>query len=1139
MSETLQPNEAAAHDAAAQKPVNGGFHLSAPFIRRPVATFLLSAAIILAGAVAYKLLPVASLPQVDFPVISVSANLPGADPETVASSIATPLERQFGRIAGINQMTSTSSIGSANINMQFDLNRDVNGAARDVQAAINAARTNLPANLPSNPTYRKANPSDPPIIIISLTSDTMPIPQIYDAADSILAQKLSQVIGVGQVVVTGSAKPAVRIVANPTVLNGYGLGLGTLASALANVNVNRPKGYLSDDSTRMSISTTDQLSGSASYKPLIIAYKNGAPVRIEDVADVTDSVENIQSSGSANGKPAILLIIFKSPGANIIDTVDKIESLLPMLQASISPAIKLRVVVDRTLSIRASVQEVTRTLIISIFLVILVVFVFLREVRSTLIPSVSVPLSLLGTCGVMYLLGYTIDNLSLMALTISTGFVVDDAIVVTENINRHLESGLSPFDAAMLGSKEIGFTVLSMSTSLIAVFIPILLMPGILGRLFREFAITLSASIMISLAVSLTATPMLSAKFLQPHDASRHGRVYQFGERMFNKLRDEYIRGLRWVLRHTVITGLVWLATLTLTVALYFIVPKGFFPQEDIGRLSGQVRGQQDVSFTEMKRKVDNLSGIVQKDPSVDTVISFIGGGPGGGASNQGGMFITLKPMNERPKGDTAEVIISRLRPKLSHEPGAQLFLQAQQDLSIGGRQSASQYQFTLSSDNLADLDLWAPRLTTQMQKLPELRDVVTDQLNNGLREQLVIDRDTASRLGLTPSDIDNALYNAFGQRQVSTIYAPLNQYHVVMTVDDSFQNNPDVLNQIYVRHGATGTAAANSASGAPPVLAASVASLPGGIRTEPAGTGAPVASASTAAVDKNTTTAAATPASTVSSSPSVPLSAIAHFEEQRSALAVNHQGPFPAATISFNLAPGVSLSQATDAIDKAEADLVMPDTIHTGFQGTAQAFQSSLSSEGWLLLLAVIAVYIVLGMLYESFIHPLTIISTLPSALMGAFLALLIFKLDLSVIAMIGMLLLIGIVKKNAIMMIDFALVAEREHGKSPEEAIYEACLLRFRPIMMTTMAAMLGGVPLAISNSMGSELRKPLGVTIVGGLMVSQMLTLFTTPVVYLYADKARLWLRETFGLSGPAKMPNRPPRITPPELQGAAGD
>ena len=1132
MNDELQPGERPHDDAKQSKTVNGGFHLSAPFIRRPVATFLLSAAIILAGAVAYSLLPVASLPQVDFPYVNVSASLPGADPETVASSIATPLERQFGRIAGVNQMTSVSGIGTASITMQFDLDRDVNGAARDVQAAINAARTNLPANLPGNPTYRKVNPSDSPILIISLTSDTMPIAQIYDAADSILAQKIAQVVGVGQVNVGGSAKPATRIIANPTVLNAYGLGLDTLANSLADVNVNRPKGYLSNGTTRMSISTTDQLSGAAAYKPLIIAYKNGAPVRIEDVADVQDSVEDIHTGGLANGQPAILLMVFKTPNANVIDTVDKVLALLPMLRAAISPAIKITVVSDRTTTIRSSVHEVTRTLIISIFLVILVVFLFLREIRSTLIPSVSVPLSLLGTFGVMYMLGYTVDNLSLMALTISTGFVVDDAIVVIENINRHLENGLSPFDAAMLGSKEIGFTVLSMSTSLIAVFIPILLMPGILGRLFREFAVTLSVSIIISLVVSLTTTPMLSAKFLQPYDKHGHGPIYKFGERMFNKLVTEYERGLRWVLRHQLITGMVWLGTLVLTVVLYMIVPKGFFPQQDLGRLSGQIRGQQDVSFIEMKRKMLELSTIVKQEPSVDMVLTFLGGG---GSSNQAGMFVTLLPQNQRPKGDTADVVINRLRPKLAKVPGAQLFLQASQDLQIGGRSSAAQYQFTLSSDSLDDLNQWAPKLTAQMQKLPELRDVVTDQLNNGLREQLVIDRDTASRLGLTPSDIDNALYDAFGQRQVSTIYAPLNQYHVVMTVGDDFQNNPDVLNQIYVRHGSTGTAAANSASSAPALLAASAAPPPdGSIRTEPAGTAAPVAS-----VEASATTAAVTPPAVASTNPAVPLSAIAHFEETRSALAVNHQGPFPAATVSFNLAPGVSLSQATDAIDNVETKLGLPSTIHTGFQGTAQAFQSSLSSEPILILLALVAVYIVLGMLYESFIHPLTILSTLPSAGVGALLALLLFKLDLSVIAMIGILLLIGIVKKNAIMMIDFALVAEREHGKSPEEAIYEACLLRFRPIMMTTTAAMLGGLPLALSTSVGSELRRPLGVTIVGGLMVSQMLTLFTTPVVYLFFDRLRGSARKLSGKTGPASMPNRPPYISPPEPQGAMGD
>ncbi len=1105
-----EPNVSQPADATrTPQSLGEGFHISAPFIRRPVATFLLSIAIILAGAVAYKLLPVSSLPQVEFPVISVGASLPGADPETVASSIATPLERQFGRIAGVNQMTSVSGIGRTGITLQFDLDRDINGAARDVQAAINAARSNLPANLPGNPTYRKSNPSDSPIMLLALTSDTIPVPQMYDAADSILAQKISQVEGVGQVFVTGSAKPAVRIVANPTVLNAYGLGLDTLASSMATVNVNRAKGYLSNDSTRWSISTTDQLGDSSTYKPLIVAYRNGAPVRVQDVAEVVDSVEDINTGGYANGKPAILLVIFKSPGANVIDAVDKVNELLPTLRSSISPAVHLDVVVDRTGSIRASVRDVTRTLIISIILVILVVFLFLREVRSTLIPSVSVPLSLLGTFGVMYMLGYTLDNLSLMALTISTGFVVDDAIVVIENITRHLEAGLSPFDAAMLGSKEIGFTVLSMSTSLIAVFIPILLMPGILGRLFREFAVTLSAAIVISLAVSLTATPMLSAKFLEPYNKRKHGRIYDFGERCFKRMLSEYERGLRWVIRHQTTVMIATFLTALFSVGLYIIVPKGFFPQQDIGRLSGQVRGQQDVSFTEMKRKLIDLSAIVQKDPAVDGVMAFLGGGPGGGGANQAGMFVTLKPQDQRPKGDTAEVVINRLRPKLSHEPGANLYLQATQDLTIGGRQSAAQFQFTLSTDNLDDLKTWVPLLTEKLQQLPELRDVQSDMLNNGLREQLVIDRDTASRLGLTPSDIDNALYDAFGQRQISTIYSTLNQYHVVMAVSDDFQANPDVLNHIYVRHGSTGTTAANSASAAPTVLAASAASTAG-------------TSTSTASSTGSTTTTKA----------AVPLSVVAHFEQTRSSLAVNHQGPFPAATISFNLAPGMSLSLATEVINNAESQMHMPATIHTGFQGTAQAFQQSISSSLWLVLLAIFTVYIVLGMLYESFIHPLTILSTLPSAGVGALLALLMCKIELSVIAMIGILLLIGIVQKNAIMMVDFALVAQREQGKNAEEAIYGACMLRFRPIMMTTMAAMLGGLPLALGHSVGSELRRPLGVTIVGGLIVSQAMTLFTTPVVYLFFDKVHHYIRRMMGKPGEVPIANRPPRISPPQ-------
>ena len=1067
----------------------GGVHFSAPFIKRPVATFLLSIAVILAGAVAYVLLPVSSLPQVEYPVISVGAGLPGADPETMASSVATPLERQFSRIAGINQMTSVSSLGTVGITMQFDLNRDVNGAARDVQAAINAASSQLPANLPSNPTYRKINPADAPILILALQSDTLTIPQLYDAADSVLAQKIAQVPGVGQVFTGGSAKPAVRVEANPTLLSAYGVGLEALRAVLGQVNVNQPKGYLMDDVRRWSISATDQLFGAAAYAPLIVATDKGpvstamaasglpssvasavnatastpaavaaassamaggpaaahGVVRIQDVADVVNSVEDIHTGGMFNGKPAILLVIFKSPGANVISTVDRVQAMLPTLRASISPAIDLKVALDRTTTIRASVKDVTRTLIISIVLVILVVFVFLREVRSTLIPSVSVPLSLLGTFGIMYLLGYTLDNLSLMALTISTGFVVDDAIVVIENISRHLENGMTPYEAAMVGSKEIGFTVLSMSTSLIAVFIPILLMGGIVGRLFREFAVTLSAAILVSLVVSLTTTPMLSAKFLESHDKRKHGMFYRLGERALGWLAAEYERGLRWVLRHQRLVLTITILTFFLNVYLYILVPKGFFPQQDTGRISGQIRGQQDVSFDALKQKMQLLSGIVQKDQGVQNVMAFVGGGgPGGGGGNTGNMFIFLKPDAERQKtGDTAEVILNRLRPKTAGVPGVQLYLQSQQELNIGGRMSATQYQYSLTSDNLDELNTWAPKLMAAMQKLPDLKDVATDQQDQGLRAQLVIDRDTASRLGVSPLTIDATLSDAFGQKQVSTTYMPLNQYHVVMEVAPQYQETPDALKQIYVK-------------------------------------------------------------STTGSM--VPLSAVTHFETQRIPLAVNHQSQSPAATLSFNLTLGSSLSDATDAIERARIAIGMPSTIHGGFQGTAQAFKASLSSEPLLILLALVAVYIVLGILYESFIHPLTILSTLPSAGVGAIVALLLFKVDLSVIAMIGIILLIGIVKKNAIMMIDFALVAEREGGKTPEEAIFEACMLRFRPIMMTTMAALLGGLPLALGTGTGSELRRPLGITIVGGLIVSQALTLFTTPVVYLFFDRLR---------------------------------
>jgi multidrug efflux pump len=1075
-------------------------HFSAPFIRRPVATFLMSAAVILAGAVAYTLLPVASLPQVEYPVISVGASLPGADPETMASAVATPLERQFSKIAGINEMTSYSSTGSTGVVLQFDLSRDVNGAARDVQAAINAARSQLPANLPSNPGYYKVNPADSPIMIIALTSDTMSVPQLYDACDSILAQKIAQVEGVGQTFCGGSAKPAVRIEANPMQLAHYGVGLEALRAAIGTVNVNQPKGYLQDDARRWSVNATDQLFGAAAYAPLIIATDRGpvsaAParsglpasvasavdnnptptpstgngssatpavtgngsataanvpamgaaaahgiVRIQDVAKVVDSVENVNAIGTFNGRPAILVIVFKTSTANVIQTVDNVKKMLPMLEASIPPAIQVHVALDRTTTIRASVRDVTRTLVISIMLVILVVFLFLREVRSTLIPTVAVPLSLLGTFAAMYLLGYTLDNLSLMALTISTGFVVDDAIVVIENISRHLESGMTPFRAAMVGSKEIGFTVLSMSTSLIAVFIPILLMGGIVGRLFREFAVTLSVAILVSLVVSLTTTPMLSAKFLESHDKRRHGWFYRLGDRALKWMAGEYERGLRWVLEHQKLVLTITVLTFVLNVYLYILVPKGFFPEQDTGRIGGQVQGQQDVSFPEMKKKVLALAKIVGQDPGVQDVTAFAGGR---GNSNSGFMFMSLKPDAERLKrGDTAQAIVDRLRPKMSDIPGAIMYLHAFQDLRIGGRQSATEYQYTLTADDLKQLNYWGPKLKDKMDTLPQIKDVATDQQQQGLRGQLVIDRATASRLGVSPLTIDATLSDAFSQAQVSTTYMPLNQYHVVMEVAPEFQTDPDALKNIYV---------------------------------------------------KSTTGAM------------VPLSTVTHFETQRIPLAVNHQAQSPATTLSFNLAPGASLSEATQAIQQARVDIGMPSSIHGGFAGSAQAFKDSLSSEPWLILLALIAVYIVLGMLYESFIHPLTILSTLPSAGVGAIVALLLFKVDLSVIAMIGIILLIGIVKKNAIMMIDFALVAERQHGKTPQEAIYEACVLRFRPIMMTTMAAMLGGLPLALGHGAGAEMRRPLGITIVGGLLVSQALTLFTTPVVYLFFDRLR---------------------------------
>jgi multidrug efflux pump len=1029
--------------------------ISSPFIRRPIGTSLLAAALLLSGILAFNFLPVASLPSVDFPVISVGASLPGADPQTMASSVATPLERQFGRIAAVNQLTSSSQLGSTSIAMQFDLNRNIDAAARDTQAAINAARSQLPANLPSNPTYRKVNPADSPILILALSSDTATVAQMYDVADSILSQKLAQVSGVGQVFVWGSSQPAVRAEVNPTLLNKLGVGLDTVRNALNAANSNAPKGETSESGRSITFSDNDQLFTAAQYRPLIVAYNNGAPVRLSDVAELHDSVADVRNIGLANGKPGVLMPIFRQPGANIIETVDRVRALMPYLQSSISPAIKLTVVMDRTVTVRASVKDIENTLLISIFLVIMVVFVFLRTVRATIIPSVAVPMSLVGTFGAMYVLGYSLDNLSLMALAISTGFVVDDAIVVLENITRYVEQGMGAVEAAFKGAAEIGFTVVSMSVSLVAVFIPLLMMGGIVGRLFREFAVTLSIAIGVSLLVSLTTTPTMCAKFLRPPKHEKHNFFYRSSERVFDWLLDTYSRSLKIVLAHQLPTLVVTVLVACLSVYLYIIVPKGFFPQQDTGRIMGAVVAAQDISFQAMEDKMKLYVNIVMKDPAVDTVVGFAGGGS---PLNQGRFFMMLKPLEQRGTctnlhfwqrcpNVTADDVINRLRGKLAVVPGATLILQSAQDLAIGGRLGNAQYQYTLQCSNLDELNNWAPRLLAKMRALPELRDQNSDQQDKGLEAQLVVDRDTASRMGISAVTLDNALYDAFGQRQVSTMYRPLNQYHVVMEVAPQFQQTPEALQNIYLR----------STAGTP-----------------------------------------------------VPLAAFTHYESSNTPLAVNHQGQVPSATISFNLAPGVSLGQATEAIENAERSIGFPSTIQASFQGTAAAFKDSISGELMLVITALVTVYIVLGMLYESYIHPITILSTLPSAGVGALLALLLTHNELNVIGTIGIILLIGLVKKNAIMMIDVALDVERTQGKKPAEAIYDACILRFRPIMMTTMAALLGGLPLALGTGTGSELHRPLGITIVGGLTVSQMLTLFTTPVVYVYLDRVRLFFK-----------------------------
>jgi multidrug efflux pump len=1020
-------------------------NISEPFIRRPIATTLLTIGVILSGSLAFSVLPVSPLPQVDSPTISVSASLPGASPEIVASSIATPLERQFGHIAGVTEMTSSSSLGSTNINLQFDLSRDIDGAARDVEAAINASRSNLPANLPSNPSYRKVNPSDAPVLIIGLTSDTYTKGQLYDAASTVLAQKISQVDGVGQVTVGGSSLPGVRVEVNPTVLNKYGIGFEDVRNALSNANSNKPKGHFASASHTWTIDANDQLFNAVDYQPLIITYRNGAPVRVGDIADVVDSVEDIHTAGYAgenvNGhpdfKPSVLLVIFREPGANIITTVDRIYALKDDLQNSISPAIKLNYVMDRTTTIRASIRDVEMTLVIAVCLVILVVFVFLRDLRTMLIPGVAVPVSLVGTFGVMYLLGFSLDNLSLMALTISTGFVVDDAIVVTENITRHLEKGMSPLQAALHGSKEIGFTVLSISLSLVAVFIPILLMGGVVGRLFREFAITLAVAILVSMCVSLVTTPMMCAILLRP-ERKEHGRAYRLFENIFNGLLSAYEWTLIRVLRHPFITLLVLLGTVALNVYLFVIVPKGFFPDQDTGRLQGSIVADQDTSFDAMNLRLGQMIKIVLADKDVATLAGFTGGG---GGLNTARMFITLKPLSQRK---SADMVIQELTPKLARIPGATLYLQSSQDLRIGARTGNAEYQYSMVSDDFKDVSTWAPKLLAELKKIPTLTQVNSDQQNLGLQSQLNYDRATAARFGISSSLLDNTLYDAFGQRQVSVMYTSLNQYHVVMEAAPQWGLSPESLRNIYV----------TSASGQ-----------------------------------------------------QVPLSALARAHSDTAPLTVNHQGPFSAVTLSFNLAPGKALGDAVAAINEAEAKIGFPETVRGAFAGTAQVFQSSLSSEPYLIGTALLAVYIILGILYESFIHPLTIISALPPAGVGAVLALMVTGTDLSLIAVIGVILLIGIVKKNAIMMIDFALAAERDEGKNSYDAIFEACQLRFRPILMTTMAAILGAVPLAFDQGTGFELRRPLGIAIIGGLIVSQVLTLYTTPVVYLCMDRLRL--------------------------------
>jgi multidrug efflux pump len=1081
--------------------------LSDPFIRRPVATTLLTLGLALAGGLAFFRLPVSPLPQVDFPTIQVSASMPGASPDTMSTSVATPLERHLGTIADVTEMTSSSSIGTASITLQFGLDRDIDGAARDVQAAIVAARQDLPTALRSNPTYRKVNPADAPIMILALTSATLTQGQIYDAAATVLQQKLSQVKGIGQVTIGGSSLPAVRVELNPHALFKYGIGLEDVRAALASANANSPKGAVDIGENRFQIYTNDQARTADQYRNLVVAYRDNAAVRLSQLGEVLDSVEDLRNQGLSDGKPSVLVILFRQPGANIIDAVDRVTALLPELQASLPADIGVVIANDRTTTIRASLRDVERTLLIAIALVILVVFVFLRNLRATLVPSVTVPVSLMGTFAAMYLLGYSLDNLSLMSLCVATGFVVDDAIVVLENVARHLEKGKSRLEAAVLGASEVGFTVVSMSLSLVAVFIPIVLMGGIVGRLFREFAITLSVAVLVSLVVSLTTTPMMCALILKPQKPGDAGRWSRRAEAVFDGMQNFYARTLGWALGHRLTMVGILLATVVFNVYLFIIVPKGFFPQQDTGRLMGGIQADQSISFQAMQKKLKQFVDIVHSDPAVDTVVAFTGGRQ----TNSGNLFVALKPLTERSL--SADQVIARLRPRLNEVAGARLFLQAVQDIRIGGRASNAQYQFTLQGDDLAELYTWAPKLTDALQHVPLLTDVNSDQQQNGLEVDLTIDRDTASRLNLTPGQIDNTLYDAFGQRQVSTIYNPLNQYHVVMEVAPEYWQSPDTLKQIYVSTSGAPVTGAQSTNAVAGTVATSTASLNSSASSIAADSARNQATNSISSVGHGSASTGA--AVSTSAEKMVPLSSFAAFGPGKTPLAVNHQGPFVATTLSFNLAAGASLGDATTAIRDAMARIGMPATIHGSFAGTAAQFQQSLNSEPILIIAALAAVYIVLGVLYESYIHPLTIISTLPSAGAGAVLALLVFKTEFSIIALIGVILLIGIVKKNAIMMIDFALDAQRRGGLSPIEAIHSAALMRFRPIMMTTMAALLGALPLALGHGDGAEMRQPLGISIVGGLVVSQVLTLYTTPVIYLYLDRfgawcGRLWQR-----------------------------